>query len=204
MKKLRVAIIGQGRSGRDIHGRFLLTDTERFTVAAVVDALEERRERARREYGCDVYADYTELFGRKGIDFVVNASYSHQHAPISLDLLKHGFNVLVEKPAAGSPEELQTMIDTAKSHNRMLAIFQQSRVAPYFERVQQVIASGVLGRLVQVSISFNGFNRRWDWQCCQDRIGGSLFNTGPHPLACFAAWTARTRLETQRIMSSSY
>ena len=33
----------------------------RPTVAAV-DALEDRRERARQEYGCDVYADYHELF----------------------------------------------------------------------------------------------------------------------------------------------
>jgi scyllo-inositol 2-dehydrogenase (NADP+) len=182
MKKLRVAIIGQGRSGRDIHGKHFLVDTGRFQVVAVVDALEERRARAKQEYGCDVYADYTGLFDRRDIDFVVNSSFSHQHAPIALDLLEHDFNVLVEKPAAGSPEELQTMIDAAKERHRMLAIFQQSRFAPYFEKVQQVVASGVLGRLVQINIAFNGFNRRWDWQCCQEYNGGNLFNTGPHPL----------------------
>lgn len=182
MKKLRVAVIGQGRSGRDIHGAYLLTDRERFEVAAVVDEIGERRERAEREYGCRAYAGYTELFGRGDIDFVVVSSFSHQHAPIALDLLNHGFNVLVEKPAAGTPEELQAMMDAAREKGRMLAIFQQSRFAPYFEKVRQVIDSGVLGRLVQVSIEFNGFGRRWDWQCCQDRTGGSLYNTGPHPL----------------------
>lgn len=181
MKILRVAIIGQGRSGRDIHGKFLQTD-DRFKIVAVVDSLEERRDRAVQEYGCDAHADYTELFFRRDIDFVVNCSFSHQHAPITLDLLKHGFQVLVEKPAAGTPEELQTMMDAAKADNLMLAIFQQSRFAPYFEKVQQVIEEGVLGRLVQIGIEFNGFSRRWDWQCCQDRNGGSLYNTGPHPL----------------------
>lgn len=182
MKRLRVAIIGQGRSGRDIHGAFFHTDGERFQVVAVVDALEERRARARPEYGCDVYAEYTQLFSRSDIDLVVNASFSHQHSSIALDLIRHGFNVLVEKPAAGSPEELQSMIDAAKAQNVMLALFQQSRFAPYFEQVQQVIGSGVLGRLVQIGIQFNGFSRRWDWQCCQDHNGGNLFNTGPHPL----------------------
>jgi scyllo-inositol 2-dehydrogenase (NADP+) len=182
MKKLRVAIIGQGRSGRDIHGAFFHTDEERFRVVAVVDALQQRRDRAKVEYGCDVYEDYTGLFAREDIDFVVNSSFSHQHAPITMDLLEHGFNVLVEKPVAGSPDELQVLMDAAKKHNRMLALFQQSRFAPYFEKVQQVIASGVLGRLVQISVAFNGFARRWDWQCCQDYNGGNLFNTGPHPL----------------------
>ena len=59
MKKLNVAIIGQGRSGRDIHGAFFKSEyNEKFNVIAVVDALEERRIRAKEEWGCDVYADY--------------------------------------------------------------------------------------------------------------------------------------------------
>ena len=37
MKQIRVAILGQGRSGRDIHGLHLKKDTERFKVAAVVE-----------------------------------------------------------------------------------------------------------------------------------------------------------------------
>jgi len=49
-------------------------------------------------------------------------------------------------------------------------------------QVQKVIKSGVLGRIVQISIAFNGFSRRWDWQTMQSRNGGNLANTGPHPL----------------------
>ena len=182
MKTLNVAIIGQGRSGRDIHGAYFHTDKERFKVVAVVDSLEERRERVVEEVQCDTYENYQELFGRTDIDLVVNASYSFQHAPITIDLLNHGFNVLTEKPCARTSEDVQKMIDAAEKNNRMFAIFQQSRFAPYFEQVQKVINSGVLGRIVQISISFNGYSRRWDWQCCQDFMGGSLYNTGPHPM----------------------
>ena len=182
MKKLNVAIIGQGRSGRDIHGKHFHTDTERFHVAAVVEALEDRRRRAVEEYGCDTYESYSELFGRKDIDLVVNASFSYMHAPITIDLLNHGFHVLTEKPCAGTPEEVQAMMDAGKKNNRMFAIFQQSRFAPYFEKVKSIINSGVLGRIVQISIRFNGYARRWDWQCCQEFLGGSLYNTGPHPM----------------------
>ena len=182
MKKLNLAIIGQGRSGRDIHGKYLLTDPDRFKVVAVVEALEDRRNRAAEEYGCDTYENYQELFGRSDIDLVVNASFSHMHAHTTIDLLNHGFNVLTEKPCARTPEEVLAMMDAAKANKRMFAIFQQSRFAPYFEKVKNVINSGILGRIVQISINFNGFARRWDWQCCQEFVAGSLYNTGPHPL----------------------
>ena len=49
--QIRAAILGQGRSGRDIHGAHLSRDAERYRIVAVVDALEERRARAEAEYG---------------------------------------------------------------------------------------------------------------------------------------------------------
>ena len=74
MKQLNVAIIGQGRSGRDIHGAFFKSENnKKYNVVAVVDMLEERRIRAKEEWGCDVYADYRQLFDREDIDLVVNS-----------------------------------------------------------------------------------------------------------------------------------
>lgn len=182
MKTLNVAIIGQGRSGRDIHGRYFHTDTKRYQVVAIVDAIAERRQRAATEFQCDTYADYTELLHRTDLDLVINASFSHQHYDITLDLLHHGFNVLVEKPCAASGEQLMAMAQAAEEHHCMLAFFQQSRFAPYYEKIQSILQSGVLGRILQIDIRFNGYARRWDWQCCQDMMGGSLYNTGPHPV----------------------
>ena len=120
MKKLNVAIIGQGRSGRDIHGAFFRSDmNDKFNVVAVVDALPERRERAAREYGCPVYADYKELFGIDGIDLVVNSTFSYMHTPISIDLLEHGFNVVCEKPFAKHYEDGCRVIKAAKKSGKM-------------------------------------------------------------------------------------
>ena len=183
MKKLRVAIIGQGRSGRDIHGAFFRSEhNDKYEVVAVVDELDFRRERAKQEFGCDVYADHRELYGRTDIDLVVNSTYSHLHYPVTMDLLTHGFNVVVEKPFSAHKEECEAMIRAAKEHDRMLCVFQQSHFAPYYRRIREILADGRLGRPVQVSIHFNGFARRWDWQCSQRFYGGSLRNTGPHPL----------------------
>jgi scyllo-inositol 2-dehydrogenase (NADP+) len=182
LKQIRVAILGQGRSGRDIHGHHLKTVQDQYKIVAVVDPLKDRRQRAAEEYSCDVYQHYTELFVRKDIDLVVNASPSHLHVPITLDLLNNGFNVLCEKPLARHARDVDTLTQASKENGKLFAIFQQSRYAPYFRQVKKVVDSGVLGRIIQVSIAFNSFARRWDWQCLQDYNGGNLLNTGPHPL----------------------
>ena len=181
MKTLNVAILGQGRSGLDIHCAWLPKDP-RFRIAAVVDALPERREKAKRLFSCEVYADYRELFGRTDLDLVVNALPSHFHPPVTIDLLRHGFNVMTEKPMARTAAEADEMIRTAAETGKMLAVFQQSRFAGYYRKVKEVIASGKLGRIVQISIQFDGYARRWDWQTCQEFGAGSLYNTGPHPV----------------------
>jgi predicted dehydrogenase len=182
MKTIRVAILGQGRSGRDIHGAHLSRDKERFQIVAVVDPLPERRERAQAEYGCEVYADISPLLKRDDLDLIVNAAPSKFHVPFTLTFLEAGFNVLCEKPLASTVADVDRLIAASEKSGKLLAIFQQSRFAPYFRKVQEVIASGVLGDIAQISIAFNGFSRRYDWQTLTSEMGGNLLNIGPHPL----------------------
>ncbi len=183
MKKLNVAIIGQGRSGRDIHGKFFKSDLNtKYNVVAVVDAIEERRIRAKEEWGCDAYADYRDLFGRTDIDVVVNSTFSHMHADVSIDLLEHGFNVVCEKPFGKNYEECDRVVKAYEKSGKMLNVFQQSRLAPYYTKILEIINEGKLGRPIQYTIAFSGFARRWDWQTYQGYNGGEVRNTGPHPL----------------------
>ena len=185
MKKLNLAIIGQGRSGRNIHGKHLLTENNvYYDVKFVVDADASRRERAEKEYeGCKTFATYQELYAHKDeIDLVVNSTFSHMHYPVTLDLLNAGFNVLVEKPFGRSKYECDHLIKVAKEKGVVLAVFQQSFFAPYYMFCKETIASGKLGEILEVSIRFNGFARRWDWQTIQKNCAGGLYNTGPHPV----------------------
>jgi scyllo-inositol 2-dehydrogenase (NADP+) len=183
MKKLRVAIIGYGRSGQSIHGAFFKSESNsKYEVVCVVDELEIRRATAKAKHNCEVFSDYREVLGRDDIDLVINATYSHQHYPVTLDFLKHGFNVVTEKPFAIHADDCQAMIDAAAEKGVMLCVFQQSHFAPYYRRIREILDSGVLGRIAQIKIQFSGFARRWDWQCLQRNGGGCLYNTGPHPM----------------------
>jgi len=184
MKKLRLAIIGQGRSGRNIHGAFLKTEANIwFDVVTVVELDPERRERALAEYpGCTAIEDYRDLYGRDDIDLVVNASYSEMHYPITKDLLEHGLNVLVEKPFGANYYQCMELIKLAEDKGVTLAVFQQSLFAPYYAESKKIADSGILGEIKQVNLRNNGFARRWDWQTFQKKLAGSVYNTGPHPI----------------------
>lgn len=182
MKKLSVGIIGQGRSGRNIHAVTIAKLPELFKIVAVCDREAARCEASKNDFGCDTYTDYHEMMKRKDLDLVVNATTSEQHAAVTLELLDAGFNVLTEKPLARHVSEVDAILKKVQETKKFFAIYQQSRFAPYFNKVREVIDSGVLGRIVMVKIAFNGFARRWDWQTFQDMCAGNLFNTGPHPL----------------------
>lgn len=183
MKRLKLAIIGQGRRGKEIHGTYYLSESNKhYDVAYVVEADARRREISKERYkGVQVLADYKELFDKKDIDLVVNTSFSYMHYEITKDLLEHGFNVLCEKPFVANSHECETLINLAEKNNLTLMAFQQTFYAPYYSDIMHNIKNKKLGDILQATIRFNGFSRRWDWQTLRCKMGGNAYNTGPHP-----------------------
>ena len=184
MRVVRVGIIGQGRSGRNIHAEYLKTQKEKFEIVAVADLIKDRCERAEKEYGCKSFLNYKDMLADKSLnlDIVVNSSFSHMHAPISKEVMLSGHNVLSEKPFASSAEEIRELVSVSKTTGRLLAVFQQSRFAPEYINLLNVLRSGKLGPIKMIKIACNGFSRRYDWQTLQSYNAGGLLNTGPHPL----------------------
>lgn len=183
MKKLNVAVIGYGRSGCDIHGSFLRSSNNDICkVVAVVEYDPARAECAAKDFGCDTYSDYRELFNRDDIDFVVNASYSDEHYPIALDLLNHGFNVLCEKPLCKTPEQAQDLIDAAKKNNCVFTIFHQYRFNEYYEKMLELLEQNVIGEVKLVRARQSFFARRYDWQTLLYREGGAMRNNAAHTI----------------------
>ncbi len=184
MKDTKVAIIGQGRSGRDIHGAYIKSEANKyFDVVAVVELDPARRELAAKEWeGAQILSDYKELYGRSDIDLVVNATYSEVHYSISMELMSHGLNVLVEKPMARNRYECDNLIKCAEDNGVVLAVFQQTFFAPFYVFAKEIADSGKLGKIQQINLTYNSFARRWDWQTLQCKMAGSVYNTGPHPI----------------------
>lgn len=177
---IRIGIAGLGRSGWDIHARLLEPLAAYYQVAAVVDADPARRAEAVQRFGCAAYSEFEELLADPNVELVVVALPSHRHTEATLAALAVGKHVICEKPMAITLPDADRMVEAARAAGRVLTVFQQRRYNPDFVKVREVIASGLLGRVIQIRLSESRFSRRWDWQTLQKYGGGSLNNTGPH------------------------
>ncbi|MCC6457150.1 MAG: Gfo/Idh/MocA family oxidoreductase [Caldilineaceae bacterium] len=177
---IRVGIAGLGRSGWNIHAKLLEQLNEQYQVVAVVDNEAARREEAIDRFDCAAYATYEELLADPAVELIVLALPSFVHADYSIAALNAGKHVVCEKPMAASLADADRMVAAAAQSEPILTIFQNRRYDPYFQKVNELLAEGVLGRILQIRITASNFGRRWDWQTLKQYGGGNLNNTGPH------------------------
>jgi len=176
----RVGIAGLGRSGWRLHALPLNEMRGRFEVSAVTDPEPARRIEATETLGCRAYETFDEIVADPELDVIVVASPNHLHRDHTCRALAAGKHVVCEKPMAQSVAEADEMIAAARRAKRLLTCFQTLRYSPDFLKVREIIASGKLGRIVQIRMSMHQFGRRWDWQTLKRFGGGMLMNLGAH------------------------
>jgi predicted dehydrogenase len=176
---IKVGVVGLGRAGWHIHVDRMRGD-ERFQIAAVSDLQEERLKEAADEFGCATFKSLDELLQGSDCEVVVIASQSADHAPHTIAALQAGKHVVVEKPMSLNTTEADQMIEAAKQSGKKLFVHQNYRYLPDVRHIQEIIQSGLLGRVFEIRIRALGFRRRNDWQTLQKHGGGNLNNTCPH------------------------
>lgn len=176
---IRVGIVGLGRSGWSNHAQALSKRPD-YRVVAVADGVAERRVEAEQALGCTTYEDFHALVADNRIELVVVSTPSFTHVEVAEAALRAGRNVLVEKPMATSVAEVDRMISAAQAAGRVLTVFQNRRLDADFLKVQDVLASGVLGPVHLIRMGRHGYQRRSDWQTLRSMGGGQLNNWGAH------------------------
>jgi scyllo-inositol 2-dehydrogenase (NADP+) len=76
--------------------------------------------------------------------------------------------------------ETDSMLAAAERTGGMLSLFQCRRYDPSYLKIREIIASGKLGRIVEIKMTSHGFGRRWDWQTIKAFGGGQLRNNVVH------------------------
>ncbi|MDD2709982.1 MAG: Gfo/Idh/MocA family oxidoreductase [Verrucomicrobiae bacterium] len=177
---VRVGLAGLGRSGWFNHAVTLHALGGKYQLAAVTDPNPNRCREAAGKFGARIHGDFDALLGDPDVELVVVATPNRLHCEQALLALARGRHVVVEKPMAGDESQADQMIEASQREKRILTVFQNQRYMPAFKKVEEVIASGKLGRIAQIRICVHSFGRRWDWQTLKEFNGGELNNTGPH------------------------
>jgi predicted dehydrogenase len=105
------------------------------------------------------------------------------HAPIAIECMRAGKNVVVDKAMCLSVAEATAMIETAKKKGVMLAVFHARRHDGNFRAIKEAVHSGRIGDVFHIELAVGGFGRPRDWWYSKKALGGGAFYYwGPHAI----------------------
>lgn len=179
-KPIRLAIAGLGRAGRFMQCEELKGREKFFEIVAMCDVLKARRDWAAETYKCNTYRRVEDLVADSNVEMVSIATRSVDHFAHAALALKAGKHVLVEKPMTVTHDEARKLRSLAARGRGKLYVRQNRRYEGAFCHIREIMASGILGDIFQISLRRNGYSRRDDWQTLKRFGGGQLLNWGPH------------------------
>ena len=184
-KPLRVGVIGTGGIAMACHlpNWKELADEGRVELVAVCDIVTERVAEASEKFGGKPYANYKAMLKRGDIDVVDICTQNRWHCPMTVDALKAGAHVLVEKPMAMNTRESLAMIKAAKAAKRKLMVAQHMRFEGSSEKLKAVIERGELGEIYNARATWlrrRGIPGWGKFHIKRESLGGPLIDLGVH------------------------
>ena len=176
MSKVRIGIIGCGGMARSHASRF--EDVlDKIEVTAGVDIEHEKAQAVADLLGGDVLieTDYRAIYDH--VDAVLIVVPHHLHHPVSMDCLKAGKHVLVEKPMALDEAECVEMIAEAEKQDRVLMVAYCMRFHPLVVKMKELLDQKTYGDVFQLSIWTEQLTQRDDghWSRSAATLGGGQF-----------------------------
>lgn len=148
----------------------------------VADPDPKRLAEAKNTLQCGTFPTIEKLLKTTKAELVVIATPSFRHEADTLAVLKSGRHCVLEKPMAMSYSGARRLIAASKKYRKKLFVHQNYRFKPVFLHFQEIINSGVLGRIFEVRTFWENYARRNDWQTLRKNGGGVLNNTCPHAI----------------------
>jgi predicted dehydrogenase len=188
--KVRLAVVGCGAVAQ-IHHLPAIVASDRVEAAVLVDADEKRARALAERFGVpEVATDFKTLPGK--VEAAVVALPNSLHAPVSIDLLRRGIHVLVEKPMAMTVRECDEMIDAARAGHAVLAVGLDFRFFDASLFVRNLLRDGLIGEIRRFDLR-QGVIPRWpfatDFLLKKETAGGGvLADFGVHVLDLLLWW----------------
>jgi len=124
-----VAVIGVGRMGR--HHARVYHELPHASLAAVVDADEDRGGAIADQFGCACYTELGAMLqAQPEVEAASVAVPTAEHEQVASALLERGVACLVEKPLAGSAEVAHRLVDRARRAGVLLQVGHTERFNP--------------------------------------------------------------------------
>ena len=178
-RPVRVTIVGYGSAGRIFHAP-LVSGVPGLALHSIVS---RKPDAVRADWpSVAVVAQAAQAFADPLVDVVVIATSNESHFSLARDAVLAGKHVVVDKPCTVTLEQTSELLALAAAKGLAFTVFQNRRFDADFLSLQQVLNSGVLGRIVNFESHFDRYRPvvpdRWREQALPG--SGLWFDLGAH------------------------
>jgi len=158
-KTYRVALIGTGWYGKS--DLFRLIQVSPVEVVALCDVDKNKLTEAgtmvsqRQKSGKTpkLYGDYRKMLSENKLDIVLIGTPDHWHALQTIDAIKSGAHVYVQKPISVDVIEGEAMVAAARKYNKVVQVGTQRKSTPHLiEAKKNIVDAGLLGKVSHVEM----------------------------------------------------
>ena len=155
----RVALIGTGWYGKS--DLFRLMQVAPIDVVGLCDpdaqqlnkAAEMITQRQKNNKKPALYGDYRKLLSEQKPEIVLIGTPDHWHALTTIDSIKAGAHVYVQKPISVDVMEGEAMLAAARKYNKTVQVGTQRRSTPHLiDAKKNIVDAGLLGKISHVEL----------------------------------------------------
>ena len=153
MKTYTAILIGAGHRGRIYTGEMLKLP-EQYKVVAVAEPVEGRRRAIQEKHGIPdemCFNGWEEILAQpKMADLALICTMDDMHYAPAMKAIELGYDILLEKPVAPTPEECADMALAAEKKGVKVLVCHVLRYAPFFKKVKDLVRSGMIGDIMSI------------------------------------------------------
>jgi predicted dehydrogenase len=158
-KAMRVGLIGTGWYGKS--DLFRLMQVSPVEVVALCDVDKNQlneaskliMERSKSLKVPKLYGDYRKMLSENQLDIVLVGTPDHWHALQTIEALKSGANVYVQKPISVDVIEGEAMVAAARKYGKVVQVGTQRKSTPHLmEAKKNIVDAGLLGKVSHVEM----------------------------------------------------
>jgi predicted dehydrogenase len=147
---LNIGVIGGGRIAQAAHLP-ALARAEGASLVGICDPSPSLSERVSNRYEVPGFTEVEDLLALDGLDAVIVAVPDRLHLPLSVQALRAGKHVLVEKPLAGSVDEAEELAAAAEGSGLKLQVGAMKRHDAGVQFAAEAVRSRI-GRILSATV----------------------------------------------------
>lgn len=185
-EKYNIAIVGCGANAQ-IH-LHVLKKLSKLKVKAVCDIDEKKVSTTSKKWKIDhYYRDFSKMLSSEDISILSILTPPSSHAFLAIEAMKHGINVVIEKPLTMTTEEADLIINTLDGRRTKMTVVHDWLFSKAMAKSLSLIREEAIGEVLNVDVKVV-HNVKDDLMAsdpnhwCNKSFGGRFGEMLPHPV----------------------